>query len=234
MDSSPKLYEEKFVAFIDILGFSNIVRSFQNKPKNHDKIHSALLKLIEYKNSSKSHNLAQSNLEISTFSDSIVISASKADFFSLIWTCGWLQANLLKIGILIRGGISQGLIYHQEDIIYGEGMLDAYEIESRAAVYPRIVISPKIISKLNQRIKDDFIQEDIDGLWFVDSFKFEDFIGNDELAADGYNLRELYFLELENHIKKGISDSDSINHLSKWKWLQNKFDLAFKEFKNQN
>jgi len=53
-------------------------------------------------------------------------------------------------GILIRGGITIGKIIHTETgIVFGQGLIDAYQLESRAAKYPRIILSDKLITKLN-------------------------------------------------------------------------------------
>lgn len=230
MSHSPK-YDVKIVAFIDILGFENLISSLSDNPPLHKRLYYALSRIKSVRESSLASNTAQSNLDVSTFSDSIVISSSPKDIFDIIWACGWLQAQLLGDGILTRGGISQGLTLHENDILYGEGMLKAYKIESNAAIYPRIVFDPEIVESLNSNIKDKFLAEDIDGLWFIDPFKFEAWVGNaDELVADGYDPRELYFEGLEGHIQKGISNCNKVDHLAKWTWLKNRAMIASKHY----
>ena len=138
----PPGYMERIVAFVDILGFGALVSSLSSNPELHGRLHYALTYIKSYRASSHSENSAQSNLEISVFSDSIAISSEPLDAFRVIWSCGWLNAELLQAGILTRGGISIGPTIHKDDVLYGEGMLKAYKLESNAAIYPRIVVDP--------------------------------------------------------------------------------------------
>ena len=223
-------YKNRIVAFVDILGFKNLVLSLDNNKALHERLYSALSEIKSVYSHSQSQNSAQSDLEVSIFSDSVVISSDK-NIFSIIWTCGWLQAKLLGIGILTRGGISQGLTVHQQDVLYGKGMLKAYEIESTSAIYPRIVIDPELLQSLNTMIRNKFLEKDADDLWFIDPFKFGAWIGNaDELVADGNDPREPYFQELEKYIGAEIGKCNQVSHLAKLSWLKNRITSARSDY----
>jgi len=82
---------------------------------------------------------------------------------------------LLFRGILTRGGITSGLLYHNSQVVLGRGLIDAYYLESKLAKYPRIVISEDIVSNIfslpiNSGIQD-FIKRDFDGLWHLELFR---------------------------------------------------------------
>jgi hypothetical protein len=170
-------------------------------------------------------------LEISVFSDSIAISSEPFDAFGVIWACGWLHAQLLYSGILTRGGISIGETIHQDDVLYGEGMLKAYHLESNAAVYPRIVVDPALLPRLSIGMKNKLLELDSDGLWFVDPFKFDAMPGGaEDLASDGYDPREVYFAELGRHIASAIDGAKQVDHLAKWNWLANRYRIAAEKY----
>jgi hypothetical protein len=55
-----------------------------------------------------------------------------------------LAKKALHIGLLVRGGISRGRLYHQGRVVAGEALVDAYRLESEVAKLPRVVISPRL------------------------------------------------------------------------------------------
>lgn len=228
-------YKNKIVAFLDILGFESLIFSLSTQPELHKRINSALKVIKATRDSSLLENTAQRNLEVNQFSDSIAISSEPTmdGFISVIWACGWLQADLLYSGILTRGGISIGPLVHENDLIYGEAMIKAYQIESSVAVYPRIVIDDEVFKHFNVGNNIPYLCRDTDGLWFIDPFEFEASCpGATELAADGYDPREIYFVELGKHIEIGLTTADRVDHKAKWQWLKNRYESAFQFHKN--
>ena len=224
-------YTSRIVAFIDILGFRNLISSLVKDSKLHRNIYQSLSLLKHRGQLSGNEKTSFSNLEVSTFSDSIVISTENNNAISLIYACGWIQAELFQLGILTRGGISSGLMVHKDNIMYGEGLLKSYDLETKCAIYPRILIDSMLVNNFNQKIKTFFLSKDVDGLWFVDPFKF-DASANivDDAIADGYDTREIYFSELLQCIEKNIKDAKSDSVFAKWKWLKSKAEPAQKEY----
>ena len=213
------LYEDKLVAFIDILGFTSLVKSMHTNPEVHDRLLYAL-KLIKSRKAPELSDVTGYKIEVSVFSDSIALSTNCDNLWGLIWSCGSLQAEILKVGVLTRGGISKGKTFHEDDILYGEGMINAYRIESKAAIYPRIVIDPILISELNEGLRYYSLRQDSDSLWFINPFSFNAIIdGAEALAADGNDPHELYLEELGSHIDKGKAEAKTVDQVSKWTWL---------------
>lgn len=215
----PIQYSKKIVAFVDILGFSSLVKRIEREPKLHNDLHWALTHIHSYKNW---------NVDASVFSDSIAISSEPKNIHDVIWVCVWLQAKLLGVGILTRGGIALGFAYHSNDIIYGKAMLDACLIEKSSAFYPRIALHPEVAKLLPEQYKNIFLDLDSDGLWFIDPFSLPINIeGNlDELVADGWDPHELFLNELGQHIEDEIKKVKEVNHLVKWEWLRKRYTLA--------
>lgn len=132
-------YQDKIVAFIDVLGFSNIVYS------------DSVISLNNYfnfvLNNFKTATL-KNNFNYYLISDSIVISAnrSKLNLQKLVKMLAILQTHLLLDGILMRGAISYGDLYQNKsnNILVGPGLINAYKLESKA-IYPRIILDRRFI-----------------------------------------------------------------------------------------
>lgn len=96
------------------------------------------------------------------FSDSIVISqkmdklSSFSDFIEFI---AQMQFELMKAGILIRGGIDIVKLYHDDSFIFGEALISAYLLESSSAIFPRIVVSQKAITRIKHEEDERFQNE---------------------------------------------------------------------------
>jgi hypothetical protein len=130
------------------------------------------------------------DLTTTSMSDSIVISLSHMHGFQPL-TCGvvwpiyivmeyvfWLQRALIQLGILTRGAITIADLHHSQDIVAGEGLIEAYELESSLAIFPRVILSESIVNWLLEGVippafvmKDriaSLFKQDLDGLYFID------------------------------------------------------------------
>ena len=47
-----------------------------------------------------------------------------------------------------RFGYSFGQLYHENGVVFGEAMVDAYEVEHKHACHPRVLVSDRIIDRL--------------------------------------------------------------------------------------
>lgn len=92
------------------------------------------------------------------FSDSIVISQpiTEVDYPLFIDLIAQLQYGLFCKGILIRGGICCGELYHDENYLFGKGLIKAYLLESERADYPRIVVDTNLINKIHEIVDQRF------------------------------------------------------------------------------
>lgn len=168
-------YEERLVAFIDILGFKEIVKQSEKDPSKVELIYSVLnylknwevsekwdLKLVEIEEDAQKRGVENFDIRGKTnstsFSDSIVVSV-KVDnntnemASTLIVNLANIGAILFEQGILFRGGLTIGNIIHNENgTVFGQGLIDAYQLESKNAKYPRIILSDRLIRKLNYPI----------------------------------------------------------------------------------
>ena len=105
--------ENKFCAFIDILGFKNKTKNFENAVKYYkdyircyDLFTSIDKKIFEDING---ENKKQEEIEEIIFSDSIILYST--DWLRLIQRVANVMAALLELGFWFRGGIGYGKYY---------------------------------------------------------------------------------------------------------------------------
>ena len=160
------LFEMNYVAFLDILGFKEMVRESISDPNGGH-----LAKLYRCHAKARALIASDPELEIIQFSDSIVTSKPYSEngfkIFSKI--VADYQKNLLLEGVLCRGGISRGEHYSRDSFMMSNGLISAYFLESTTARFPRVVVSDELLGLLGRRYakKSSLIQEE-DGAVFLD------------------------------------------------------------------
>ena len=65
--------------------------------------------------------------------------------------------------LIVRGGITKGLLYLAKDFVAGKALIDVVELENNA-IFPRIVVDDCILSELNPKIQNDFLKKSIETL----------------------------------------------------------------------
>jgi hypothetical protein len=137
-------YEDRYVAFIDILGFREMVARMTRAPKFYgDMLEN--LRAMRRTLPPREEKVA-TDLRVQTFSDSIVLSTGPTPdgLWHLLFVVHDLANALLPRGIFIRGGVSRGKMHHENDILFGDAMVEAYDIETKVAGHPRIVLSKRV------------------------------------------------------------------------------------------
>lgn len=131
------IYEKRIVAFVDILGFQTLI----NDSVCDTGLRRKVLDVMKVIKSIRDGNIEDT--QVTTFSDSAVISYPLNMRGALLYTIIdiiHLQLELGYRGIMLRGGIAIGDLYHADDIVFGPAMNEAYFLESKVAKFPRVVI----------------------------------------------------------------------------------------------
>jgi len=139
-------YESRVVIFLDILGWGEIVDQSTDIPESFLRIINVAYNFKAIAEGLNSDGDDPFDTRITHFSDSLVISLPEADsrperleFFLL----GLISATAHS-GLFVRGGITIGEIYHKEGMVFGPALNRAYELESKHAKYPRILLDENI------------------------------------------------------------------------------------------
>ncbi|ACL77447.1 hypothetical protein [Ruminiclostridium cellulolyticum] len=207
-------YENRLVLFLDILGFKNLINISCKNTNVLNNIYQAVYEIQNYEN--KSGKI--SSREVTTFSDSIVISypIHNSMFMRVFQEIRDLVLILLKYGFVCRGGVGIGELYHKDSVVFGPAMVKAYELESKYAKVPRVIISKADIDKYNFTGLEWDLKLDDDGFAYFDIFKFY-YSESGELMYISQFIKE----KLEEVIRKYI-DSPDEGIKFKYNWLLKK------------
>ena len=236
-----KNYRKRIVAFIDILGFKHLVEKSKDDSNAAEEIHYALNRIRSIKQSNNIKGYSKvTGIQASTFSDCAVISypVDKPDsFFNILLDLIHLQLDLAYRGVLIRGGVTIGELYHKSDIVYGPAMNQAASMEKDIAIYPRIVLTEETLeegiqlsrkpkmspyddsSEVDEQTIRSFVRRDMDDLYFLDMLKQDQ-----EINDDGTEYYD-WLIKVKNLIEDGLQEnSNNLRVLMKYRWMKKYFN----------
>lgn len=228
-------YEERVVAFIDLLGFSEMVGQSETDVKKLRRLTAALSSLYE-KIWSWEADGSFSSFAFTQFSDSIVISAlaDSSDCYEMLMQVLMGVMELVdSYDILVRGGIAQGKLIHDRSMLIGPAMVEAYHLESKKAVYPRIIIDEALKTKFDADV-DEYIRthttlsevprfnwmfkQDDDGWFYLDYID----------PAPEYNIElnpDEHLKVLDELVVNGLQSKD-VKVRTIYEWLKKKVEAA--------
>ncbi len=175
---------------------------------------------------------ASTPLEITSFSDNIVISAAPVPGTSnaegrVLALAANLAISLLQEKIFCRGGVASGPTHHQDGILFGPGYMKAYELESQSANYPRIAIADSVVNELRDQFTDRnpiaTLKEDFDGLWYLDM------LSTICARLDSPRARIQEFQRIRNLIDSKLQETGPYKHLARWRWCAKRFNDFLRE-----
>lgn len=134
-------YPEKYVAFVDILGFSDLVERADQDPDLRKGL-ADILHIFQ----TTCGTIPTLGTRVTQFSDSIVITANRTEqgLRSILSGCEWLTMNLIQYAVLLRGGVAVGRVSHESHILFGIGVNRAYQFEKSGGP-PRIGLATEVL-----------------------------------------------------------------------------------------
>ena len=134
-------YRERYVAFLDLLGFKVLVEAAERDEKERERLLEVLDRL-----SQTLCNSPRLGMRFSYFSDCIIVTADPTpealwDLFSSICT---LTCNLLQFDVFVRGAITRGGAFHSPQFVYGTAVSRAAVMEKDQAVAPLTLLSSEV------------------------------------------------------------------------------------------
>ena len=118
--------------------------------------------------------------------------------------------------MLVRGGVTIGKLHHSGGVVFGEAMVDAYRLESRVAIYPRVVVSSRIYTLLPNRER---IAQDTDGIWYL---KYLSELPREIPTGDQKAWLD-WCTEIIREHAAYFEQREMWNEFAKWSWFQRKF-----------
>ena len=176
-------YDERIFAFVDILGFADLVEASERDTSQIIRIY----KLLECTKSMAQlpvgHKFNYLQVDLAkfrshTFSDTVTMSCpyESFDYFNAIiaWVMRYQYFMWAEEGTFLRGAIVYGKIFDEEDspMVFGPAMVAAYRLETKTAKWPRILVDSSIVKKLPDekrlRALQEYLRKDSAGNYYLD------------------------------------------------------------------
>lgn len=138
--SGDDAYGTRYVAFLDILGFSNLVQR-----ADEPEWRSALIDVVMCLRGTLANN-PHIDFRATQFSDCIVVSAPAGGtgIRQIFQGVTMLATNLMQRAILLRGGIVKGNMLHTDEVLLGPALVAAHNMDASGGP-PRIVLSDEVV-----------------------------------------------------------------------------------------
>lgn len=232
-------YEQRIILFLDILGFREIVTETK---ENAAKLQSLLAAIDLIRDM---WDNARGSKQVSQFSDSIVVSyllTEESAAFYLVNDAALTIIELAYRGFLMRGAITVGRLIHTDHHLVGPAMVCAYDLESKRAVYPRVLIDEKLLRVAEtyhssdhspqeeaEYVRSFMTQDPIDGLFYYDYVSFNSVVANAGADADLYGG---YLETLATLVETGLRNDDP-KVQAKYLWLHRQYLEAINVLVNE-
>lgn len=231
-------YSPHLVTYIDILGFRGLIE------KKDPNFISWAIRQVRELTTPNLHTNKYENETYVNFSDLIVhtvplaanqdeskpfeIILNQISYFALV------QAALIEKRLLLRGAITIGDMELSYGVLFGPGLISAYDLEREQALFPRIIVDRKFFETLQKerlltgtRVKQltrrltKCLKRDDDGLIFLDYLGFAGHISKFDQAFLRLLMRHKELIQ--TNLKRFKNDKSV---LSKYLWL-GKYHNAF-------
>lgn len=238
---NPPEYEERLILFLDFLGFRDIVNETVKNPDRR----AALLRAVGFLSSELMRDKETDiGKMVTQFSDSVVVSYPVTEIssvFTLVNDVALAVIELAYAGYLLRGGITVGKLIHTEEYLVGPAMIKAYEMESRKAKYPRVLIDPVVFKFARmyhapQNSPADevgyirsLLTKDDDGEHFFDYVSWSSVVAE---AGGEANLYDAYLASLGMLVGRGLRKKD-VHVKEKYLWLHKRYIATIDEILSQ-
>lgn len=165
---------EHVIMCVDILGYQEMLANEKNKGENKEENKHDLLnkinrlfegaietsKIFDY---DKVDESVAANMRYHIYSDNVIFAIKLNGqntiyaLISMLRQASFLQQRSIRGGMTLRGGITIGKFYYNEisekNFVYGQGLVDAYTLESKVAVDPKIVVDENVFKMLNEELE---------------------------------------------------------------------------------
>jgi hypothetical protein len=243
-DPTPAQYEQRYCAFVDILGFSELIGRLAQGATPVDALRKLLGTVHAEPTGKNIKSFKQSDLKAQSISDALCLSSActPAGLGHLFHNLEELSRHLLKDGFFIRGAVVKGMLYHDEKIAFGDALVRAYRLEQDVVRYARIMATRDVAVDVEKYLDEfdfgellDSLKQADDGPYFLHVLNLWEVICENE---DKPIHRQPYIKEC-NHvaaqIKRRFDESvDNPRHFEKVQWFAKYWNRTFERYQDVN
>jgi hypothetical protein len=223
-------YTRSIVSYLDILGFRELV-----KTRSAGEI-SRILRILG--KSVRPDSLFKSDkAQFTRFSDTVIRSIPHRKHYphSLIFelrSLVYAQMALIPLGVPIRGTVTVGDIVQSWGIVYGPGVVRAYDLENQVGGPPRIIIDSAALDLFRSDIEREQLQSELEVLVRHDNSTFYlDYLRACErelnVPEQEYPIFLTHHRDLIRRCLKEYANKPSV--YSKYVWLRGYHECTLRE-----
>lgn len=239
----PPELRNHLVCYADILGFKSISRNAFAEGRGNElllQVHDAINEAYEFR---KAHKVGSSPLpqrfSCKLFTDNVVVGfpivdSGESELFMALHYFGTLQTLMAKHGFLVRGGISAGSLFMNDDFVFGEALLEVTDLDESGNP-PRVVLSKsaRVILENHARQYADWSSPPLSQELLIDT-DGNLFVSYLNTAFVGYPEGGIFMDLIEGHkvmIETGIKENSSnLGVWSKYVWAARYHNFFCNEF----
>ena len=142
-------YADRYCAFVDILGFRQLIAQLDTGGTSFETLR-GLLTRIHGAHSDAALDISGTDFKAQSISDAVAISTnvSAGGLGEIFKSLTALTLDLLVEGYFIRGAIVKAPLYHDDKIVVGKALVQAFHYESEVAKFPRIIVTRDVKTDL--------------------------------------------------------------------------------------
>jgi hypothetical protein len=233
--ATPPLYEERYCAFVDILGFRQFIQRLRRDNSQFEALREVLQK-VHSPSPGNPIDESETDFRAQSISDAVAVSTAvnPHGLAQLFYGLESLSLDLLARGYFVRGGIVKGGLYHDEQMVFGEALVEAYGLETNHACYPRIMIKSDVCADARKYVEEDnswneflprMTRQSRDGPWYLDVLhrmsQRVDTVRKLDPDIDATKSTELRpVVAMRNQIQRCLNETvDNPRHFEKVQWF---------------
>jgi len=228
-------YQRSLICHLDLLGFRQLIR--EKTPGEISKVLRIFSDAVSPTKSGfivqeldKKQFVAFSDLHITVIPTEPTDQSARGLLFLQILRLLHAQSILFfDHDIVVRGGIVVGDAVRSYGRFFGQGIIDAYEVESKQALYPRIVVHPSVFTEIRnnprvwthndaatemEAVKDLLHHDQENGVYYIDYLR----VMKDELDfPENYGL---YLETFRQRLDTMLNETQDAGARSKLEWMR--------------
>lgn len=151
------MHKLSYCAFMDVLGFSTRVRASYEEG-NEDSLLESFHEILGESITKLKRDADDSMLYFKSFTDNLILAYPRfsedmeSEFGFILWAMNEYQFQMALRGFFIRGGLAVDQLFMDENSVYGAALLTAYDLESKVAVNPIVVLCDSTMALVDHHI----------------------------------------------------------------------------------